>query len=57
MVTASRVGACALVFGAAIGLCPSIATLYSADTDGKARKGTVERIKVHGKALEANLEG
>jgi S-formylglutathione hydrolase len=36
-----------------------VATVFAADTvpPGAATKGTVEKIKVHGKSLEGNLEG
>jgi hypothetical protein len=39
-------------------LCMTLATSLLAQTPGTAGpKGTVERIKVHGKSLEGNLEG
>lgn len=50
--SASRVIlAVSLAFG-----CGSISSLF-AQNDGETRQGAVERIKVHGKALEGNLEG
>jgi enterochelin esterase-like enzyme len=47
-----------LALGLTIALCAMFASSLLAQTPGAATpKGTVERIKVHGKSLEGNLEG
>jgi enterochelin esterase-like enzyme len=48
-------GACRLALAVAIG--GSSAALLVAQTDHAPLQGNVERIKVHGKSLEGNLEG
>jgi S-formylglutathione hydrolase len=44
-------------FSAAIALAAVMAGVLLAQTGEPARKGRFERIKVHGKSLEGNLEG
>src|SRR5678815_2378227 len=44
--------------GMTLGLCLSVASSLLAQAPAAATpKGTVDRIKVHGKSLEGNLEG
>jgi len=48
-----------IAFGFAICLAfvAGAACLFIPDASGQAKQGTVERIKVHGKSLEGNLDG
>ena len=46
-----------LCLTAALSLCGLLTSTALAQAPAAAPKGTVERVKVHGKALEGNLEG
>jgi enterochelin esterase-like enzyme len=47
--TRNRIGVCLLIV--------AVASLASAQTSAPAKKGSVEKVSVHGAALQANLEG
>jgi S-formylglutathione hydrolase len=44
-------------FAVCLALVAVVACMFIPDTAGQTKQGTVERIKVHGKSLEGNLDG